>query len=320
MFILEKRSTHHLNLEPPKMSSDWQILPNKRLPVSLMWQKIGHDWWDSRLKRQLLLWDWVPLKLSLRFWCNKLQFWSRKPFDASVPNLTHSFLPSRIAISVWSASSICADFRPLAVVPLVSIIHITRRRMWKAQNLRGLLRKSRDPQIHLHTSTHMYKAPKSILPTCSFAPGCSHIGFPSVQQNCKSQFLMMKGPLFSKHMLKPDPHNYIISRRPNQIVSFGVSALRQKSAQHFNSLDQKWKPESRIKPHQACAPHSHCPPSFWTVKSFMQFSSKSSAFSTCHSLTASHPLLMPEIMWNANLGYVVLHEGWKNPSGLQKPS
>lgn len=39
----------------------------------------------------------------------------------------------------------------------------------------------------------------------------------------------------------------------------------------------------------------------------MQFSSKSSAFSTCHSLTASHPLLMAEIMWNANLGHVVLH-------------
>ena len=165
MFILGKdqRTIWILNLQKCPLVA---ILPNKRLPESLMWQKIGHDWWDSRLKRQLLLWDWVPLKLSLRFWCNKLQFWSRKPFDASVPNLTHSFLPSRIAISVWSASSICANARkvnipphhlitPLAVVPLVSIIHITRRRMWKAQNLRGLLRKSRDPQIHLHTSTHM---------------------------------------------------------------------------------------------------------------------------------------------------------------------
>lgn len=58
----------------------------------------------------------------------------------------------------------------------------------KLKNLRGLLRKSRDPQIHLPTSTHVYKAPKSILPTCSFAPGCSHIGSPVSNKTASRNF------------------------------------------------------------------------------------------------------------------------------------
>lgn len=93
-----------------------------------------------------------------------------------------------------------------------------------------------NPSTHLNPRVQGSKIHSANLQLCSWLQSYR---LPSVQQNCKSQFLMMKGPLFSKHMLKPDPHNYIISRRPNQIVSYRVSALRQKSAQHFNSLDQK---------------------------------------------------------------------------------
>lgn len=129
----------------------------------------------------------------------------------------------------------------------------------------------------------------------------------------------MKGPLFSKHMLKPDPHNYIISRRPNQIVSYRVSALRQKSAQHFNSLDQKWKPESRIKPHQAAS--SMCPPFILNGKILHAVLQQ--------IIRLLHLSLTDRQSSASDGGNHVKRQfgtrgtsffGWKNPSGLQKPS